>query len=178
MCFAFFNLFGLVCRKDFFSNYSLPPLITALNIIFVLFFLPEKTKDQVATQNHVSPKERSDAKRVYPFEACAAEWSDEFTRMSIERIPLKIFYGELQVGKVSQCDQNKRYKDVLKFSRKDFNIPSESWEQIAEGRAKCVASLEREQMTTKQRECAKLNESAKSAKPESRMHHQSQHFQY
>ena len=37
-----------------------------------------------------------------------------------------------------------------------------------------VASSEREQMTTKQRGSARLNESAKSAKPEPRHHHRSQ----
>ena len=29
-----------------------------------------------------------------------------------------------------------RYKDTLKASLKDFNIPTESWEQIAQDRAK------------------------------------------
>ena len=32
--------------------------------------------------------------------------------------------------------QKKRYKDTLKVSFKDFNIPTESWGQIAQDRAK------------------------------------------
>ena len=53
-----------------------------------------------------------------------------------ERSPKKILYGELQVGKRSHGGQKKRYKDTRKASLKDFNIPTESWEQIAQDRAK------------------------------------------
>ena len=53
-----------------------------------------------------------------------------------ERLPKKILCGELQVGKRSHRGQKKRYKDILKASLKDFNIPTESWEQIAQDRTK------------------------------------------
>ena len=53
-----------------------------------------------------------------------------------ERLPKKILYGELQVGKRFHGDQKKRYKDTLKASLKDFNIPIESWEQTAQNIAK------------------------------------------
>ena len=39
-------------------------------------------------------------------------------------LPKKILYGELQVGKRSHGGQKKRYKDTLKASLKDFNIPT------------------------------------------------------
>ena len=52
--------------------------------------------------------------------------------MPDERLPKKILYRELQVGKRSHGDQKKRYKDTLKASLKDFNIATESWEQIAQ----------------------------------------------
>ena len=58
------------------------------------------------------------------------------TRMPDESLPKKILYGELQVGKRSHGDQKKRYKDTLKATFKDFNIPTESWEQIAQDRTK------------------------------------------
>ena len=45
-------------------------------------------------------------------------------------------YGELQEGKRSQGGQKKRYKDTLKASLKDFNIPIDSWEQAAQDRTK------------------------------------------
>ena len=48
----------------------------------------------------------------------------------------KILYGELQVGKRSYGGQKKRYKDTFKAFLKDFNIPTESWEQIAQDRTK------------------------------------------
>ena len=47
-----------------------------------------------------------------------------------------ILYGELEMGKRSHRGQKKRYKDTLKTSLKDFNIPTESREQIAQDRAK------------------------------------------
>ena len=40
------------------------------------------------------------------------------------------------MGKRSHGGQKKRYKDTLKASLKDFNIPAESWKQIAQDRAK------------------------------------------
>ena len=45
-------------------------------------------------------------------------------------------YGELQVGIRSHGGQKKQYKDTLKASLKDFNISTESWEQIAQDRTK------------------------------------------
>ena len=51
--------------------------------------------------------------------------------MPEERLPKKILYRELEMGKRSHGGQKKRYKDTLNASLKDFNIPTESWEQIA-----------------------------------------------
>ena len=63
-------------------------------------------------------------------------WTGHVTRMHEERLPKKILYGELEMGKRSHGGQKKRYRDTLKASLKDFNIPTESWEQIALDRAK------------------------------------------
>ena len=63
-------------------------------------------------------------------------WTGHVTRMPEERLPKKILYGELEMGKRSHGGQKKRYKDTLKASLKNFNIPTESWEQIAQERAK------------------------------------------
>ena len=46
------------------------------------------------------------------------------TRMPDQRLPKKILYGEFQIGKRSHDGQKKRYKDTLKASLKDFNIPT------------------------------------------------------
>ena len=47
--------------------------------------------------------------------------------MPDERLPKKVFYGELQEGKRSRGGQKKRYKDTLKASLKDNDIPIGSW---------------------------------------------------
>ena len=51
-------------------------------------------------------------------------WTGHVTRMPDERLPKKILYGELQVGKRSHGGRKKRYKDTLKASLKDLNIPT------------------------------------------------------
>ena len=70
-------------------------------------------------------------------------WTGHVTRMPDECLPKKILYGELQVGKHSHGGQKKRYKDTLKASLKDFNIPTESWEQIAQDRTKWRGLMKR-----------------------------------
>ena len=69
-------------------------------------------------------------------------WTGHVTRMP-ERLPKKVFNGELQEGKRSQGDQKKRYKDTLKASLKDFNIPTESWKQAAQDRTKRHSLIKR-----------------------------------
>ena len=63
-------------------------------------------------------------------------WTDHVTRMPDERLPKKVLYRELQEGKRSQGGQKKRYKDTLKAWLKDFNFPTESWEEAAQDRSK------------------------------------------
>ena len=63
------------------------------------------------------------------------KWTGHVTRIPGERLPKKILYGELEMGKRFHGGQKKRYKDTLKASLKDLNIPTESWEQIAQDRA-------------------------------------------
>ena len=59
-------------------------------------------------------------------------WTGHVTRKPDECLAKKILFGELQlVGKRFHAGQKKRYKDTLKTSIKDFNIPTESWGQIA-----------------------------------------------
>ena len=48
-----------------------------------------------------------------------------------------------KLGKRSHGGQKKRYKDTLKASLKDFNIPTESWEQIAQDRTKWRGLIKR-----------------------------------
>ena len=55
---------------------------------------------------------------------------------SYKKLPKKVFYGELQVGKRFQGRQKKAHKYTLKASLKDFSIPAEPREQIALDQAK------------------------------------------
>ena len=78
-------------------------------------------------------------------------WTGHVTRMPEERLPKKVLYGELHEGKRSQGGQTKRYEDTLNASLKDFNIPTESWEQAAQDRTKwrCLINKGASQFETK-----------------------------
>ena len=82
-----------------------------------------------------SHEESRDAKRLYAILKLAQlRWTGHITRMPDERLPKKIFYGELQSGKRSQRGQKKnktkqkqnkkkQNKQTQRVSLKDFNIP-------------------------------------------------------
>ena len=54
----------------------------------------------------------------------------------LQKSAKKVFNGELQEGKRSQCSQKKRYKVTFKASFKNFNIPTEFWEQATQDQTK------------------------------------------
>ena len=64
-------------------------------------------------------------------------------------------------------------KDTLKASLKDFNIPTESREQIARTEQSGEASSEEMLVNMRQNESAKPSRNVHSAKPELRHHQQS-----
>ena len=93
-------------------------------------------------------------------------WTDHVIRMPNEHLPKKILYGELQVGKSSHDGQKKPYKDTLKASLKDFNIPTESWEQIAQDRKKWRGLIKRgagEAKIISEQNCAQRKARAKAS---------------
>ena len=93
--------------------------------------------------------------------------------MPEERLPKKILYGELEMGKRSHGGQKKRYKDTLKASFKDFNIPTESWEQIAQNRAKWRGLIRKGASEHEAKRISEAEQKRASAKPEIRHHQQS-----
>ena len=101
-------------------------------------------------------------------------WTGHVTRMPDERLPKKILYGELQVGKRFHGGQKKPYKDTLTASLKDFNIQKESWEQIAQDRTKWRGLIKRGSWWIRSiKESAKPSRNVHSGKPELRHHQQS-----
>ena len=92
--------------------------------------------------------------------------------MPDERLPKKLLYGNLQVGKRSHGGQKKWNKDNLKASLKYFKILTESWEKIAQERAKLPSKIG-VLVNTKQKESAKPNRNMRSGKPELKHHQQS-----
>ena len=62
-------------------------------------------------------------------------WTGHVVRMSDNRVPKQLLYGELQRGKRSVGGQKKRYKDCLKASLKSFGVNLNSWELLACDRA-------------------------------------------
>ena len=77
------------------------------------------------------------------------------------------------MGKRSHGGQKKRYKDTLKASLKDFNIPTESWEQMHRTEQSGEASSEEVLVNIRQKESAKPSRNVHSAKPELSDHQQS-----
>ena len=61
-------------------------------------------------------------------------WAGHISRMSDERIPKQLFYGELSEGIRKVGGQKKRFKDSLKVSLKNFSINTDSWETLAADR--------------------------------------------
>ena len=93
-------------------------------------------------------------------------WTGHVTRMPDERLPKKVLYGELKEGKCSKGGQKKRYKDTLKASIKDFNIPTECWQTINKGasqfEAKRICEAERKRKERKARAKEPSSDSAQS----------------
>ena len=95
-------------------------------------FLKVKWQDRIPDAEVLK---RAGMRNVYTvLKLAQLRWTGHVTRMSDERLPKKILFGELEVGKRSHSGQQKPYKDTLKAFLKDFNIPTESWEQIAQDR--------------------------------------------
>ena len=92
-------------------------------------------------------------------------WSGNVIRMPDERLSKQVFYGELQEGKRSQGGQKKRYKDTIKASLKNFDIPIGFWEQTAQERSKLRGLINKGAALYEKRESVKLKENAENAMP-------------
>ena len=105
-------------------------------------------------------------------------WTGHVTRMPEERLPKKVFYGELrelQKGKCSQGGQKKRYKDTLKASLMDFNTQLSPGNRLHRIEQNGIASSTKEPHNFNQGDSVKLKESVKKGKQEPRIHHQTRY---
>ena len=68
--------------------------------------------------------------------ASQLRWTGHVTRVSSDRLPKAVFYGELSSGKRLRGGQRLRCKDVLKRHLKPTHIPVNTWEFTAHDRQK------------------------------------------
>ncbi|BHF72906.1 hypothetical protein SprV_0401597700 [Sparganum proliferum] len=61
-------------------------------------------------------------------------WSVHLVRMDDERLPKRLFYGDVATGSRRQGGQIRRYKDTLKSSLKRLQINPTNWEELARDR--------------------------------------------
>nr|VZI25899.1 unnamed protein product [Spirometra erinaceieuropaei] len=61
-------------------------------------------------------------------------WSSHLVRMDDERLPKRLFYGDVATGSRRQGGQIRRYKDTLKSSLKRLQINPTNWEELARDR--------------------------------------------
>nr|VZI35761.1 unnamed protein product [Spirometra erinaceieuropaei] len=61
-------------------------------------------------------------------------WSGHLVRMDDERLPKRLFYGDVATGSRRQGGQIRRYKDTLKSSLNRLQINPTNWEELARDR--------------------------------------------
>ena len=62
-------------------------------------------------------------------------WAGHVARMKDDRLPKRLFFGELAKGKRNHGVQKKRYKDTLKASLKQLHLNPATWETEAQQRS-------------------------------------------
>nr|VZI22325.1 unnamed protein product [Spirometra erinaceieuropaei] len=68
-------------------------------------------------------------------------WSGHLLRMDDERLPKRLFYGDVATGSRRQGGQIRRYKDTLKSSLKRLHINPTNWEELARDRPTCSRTV-------------------------------------
>ncbi|BHF77659.1 hypothetical protein SprV_0602076800 [Sparganum proliferum] len=58
-------------------------------------------------------------------------WNDHLVRMDDERLPKRLFYGDVATGSRRQGGQIRRYKDTLKSSLTCLQSNPTNWEELA-----------------------------------------------
>ena len=100
-------------------------------------------------------------------------WTCHVTRMPDERLPNKSSMENYKLENAPMVVRRSDKKDTLKISLKDFNIPTESWEQIAQDRTKWRGLIRKGAGEYEAKESAKPSRNVHSGKPELSHHQQS-----
>ncbi|BHF66056.1 hypothetical protein SprV_0200907000 [Sparganum proliferum] len=58
-------------------------------------------------------------------------WGGHLVRMYVERLPKRLFYGNVATGSRRQGGRIRRYKDTLKSSLKRLQVNPTNWEELA-----------------------------------------------
>ncbi|BHF82139.1 hypothetical protein SprV_0802527600 [Sparganum proliferum] len=64
-------------------------------------------------------------------------WSGHLVRMDDERLPKRLFYGDVATGSRRQGGQIRRYKDILKSDLKRLQLNPTNWQDLARDRPTC-----------------------------------------
>ena len=91
-------------------------------------------------------------------------WAGHVTRMSDDRLPKQLLYGELCYGKRSLGGQKKRFKDTIKKTLTSFNIEVTNWEVCAQDRPLWRSMIHAEARTAETNRIAEAQKSALLAK--------------
>ena len=83
--------------------------------------------------------------------ASQLRWTGHVTRMSSDRLPKAMFYGELSSGKRLRGGQRLRYKDVLKRHLKTTHIPVNTWKTIAHDKQKWRRTIRQGKIHTEEK---------------------------
>nr|VZI11177.1 unnamed protein product [Spirometra erinaceieuropaei] len=74
------------------------------------------------------------SQHLHHAETSAAAWSGHLVRMDDERLPKRLFCGDVATGSRRQGGQSRRYMDTLKSSLKRLHINPTNWEDLAHDR--------------------------------------------
>ena len=98
-------------------------------------------------------------------------WKGHVTRIPEERLPKKILYGKLEMGKRSHGGQKKGYKDTLKAPSRISTIQQSCGNKLHRTGQSGEASSEEVLVNMRQKESAMPSRNEHGAKPELK-HHQ------